>query len=120
MGCQGQLMGTATAVSAQEAKQLIEQHLNDPQFLIIDMRTPNEYRQGHIAGAILVDYYSPHLKETIGRLDRTRTYLVYCRSGNRSGRALNVFSGLGFKQVYHLSQGILEWKAQRLPLVTQG
>ena len=117
LGSLGQASAGVTSVSAQEAKLLIDKHQSDADFVILDIRTPYEYQQGHIPGALLIDYRNTHFKELLGRLDRTKTYLVYCRSGNRSGRALGIFSNLGFDQIYHLSRGILEWQAQRLALV---
>ncbi len=117
LGSLGQAFGGTTSVTAQEAKMLIEKYQSDTDFVILDIRTPSEYRQGHIPGAKLVDYHNPQFKKLLGRLDRSKTYLVYCRSGNRSGRALSIFSELGFKRLYHLSRGILEWQAHQLALV---
>ena len=118
LGSLGQAFGgVITSVSAQEAKLLIDKHQDDSDFVILDIRTPFEFQQGHIQGALLIDYRNPQFKEVLGRLDRSKTYLVYCRSGNRSGRALDIFSNLGFEQIYHLSRGILEWQAERLALV---
>lgn len=117
LGSLGQAFGGVTSVSAQEAKLLIEKRQSDTDFVILDIRTPFEYQQGHISGALLVDYRNPQFKALLGRLDRTKTYLVYCRSGNRSGSALGIFSNLGFEKIYHLSRGILEWQAQQFALV---
>ena len=117
LGSLGQAFGSVTSVSAIEAKRLIENHQSDANFVILDIRTPPEYQKGHISGAILVDYYHPQFKSLLDRLDRGKTYLVYCRSGNRSGRALSIFSSLGFERVYHLARGILDWQAQQLALV---
>lgn len=107
----------ATQLDATAARSLIQQYQDDPDFVILDIRTPAEYNRGHIAGASLIDYYSPQFKAQLDRLDRTKTYLVYCRSGNRSGKAMNLFSGLGFTRVYHLEKGIIDWQAKGLKLV---
>lgn len=100
-----------------EAKTLMAQHEGDPDFAVLDIRTPGEYDQGHIAGAISVDYYNPQFKSRLERLDRAKTYLIYCRSGNRSQKALKIFSDMGFERVYHLSGGVIAWQAKGYDLV---
>lgn len=86
-------------------------------FVLLDVRTPQEYRDGHIAGAVLVDYNSASFKEELGRLDPGKTYLVYCRTGNRSGKAISLMMELRFRKVRHLSGGITKWKEEGLPTV---
>jgi rhodanese-related sulfurtransferase len=103
-------------LGAREAADLLSRHQGDPTLAVIDMRTPTEYRQGHIAGARLVDFYDPSFKSRLDQLDRQKAYLVYCRSGNRTGKALALMKELGFQKVYHLKGGILDWNAHRLPL----
>lgn len=104
-------------LGAAEAKALMAQHTGDADFVILDIRTPAEYGQGHIAGAISIDYYSPQFKSELDRLDRDKTYLVYCRSGNRSKKALQVFNDMGFRHIYHLGGGVIEWRARGYDLV---
>ena len=104
-------------LSAQEAKELIAQHRNDPEFVILDVRTPAEYQQGHIGGAVLLDYYSPRFNQSLDILDRSRTYLIYCRSGSRSGRTSQKLAALGFTKVYDLAGGVLAWNSRKYPLV---
>jgi len=104
-------------LSATEAQALIAKHHGNPDFVILDVRTPAEYDQGHIAGALSIDYYSPQFKFALERLDRGKTYLVYCRSGNRSKQALKIFDDLGFTRIYHMSGGILDWQAKGYKLV---
>lgn len=102
---------------ARQAATLIDEHRDDPQFIILDVRTPVEFQQGHIVGARLLDYHSPDFRQSLEQLDRTKTYLFYCRSGNRSGRTMNIIADMGFEKVYHLQGGIVQWRAQGLPLV---
>ena len=104
-------------VTAQEASDLIQQNKGNPDFLIIDVRTPEEFNDGHIENAILIDFYSEDFKDEIAQLDREKTYFVYCRSGNRSGQTIDILSELGFQEVYHLSAGIREWIEQGFPIV---
>ncbi len=105
------------AVSPKEASTLINQHIGDPDFVILDIRTPKEYQSGHIENSIMIDFYSKTFAADVSRLDKEKTYLIYCRSGNRSARSMELFKKLEFKKVFHLSSGINSWKSEGLPLV---
>jgi rhodanese-related sulfurtransferase len=106
-----------TAVSPKEASALIEKHKGDSGFIILDIRTPGEYQSGHIENAIMIDFYSKTYAEEVNRLDKTKTYLIHCRSGNRSTRSMALFEKLQFEKIYHLSSGINGWNSEGLPLV---
>lgn len=99
-------------VTSQEASDLIQQNQGNLDFRVIDVRTPEEYAEGHIAEAILIDFYAEDFRDEIARLDREKAYFVYCRSGNRSGQAVEIMRELGFVEVYNLSAGIREWVEQ--------
>ncbi len=116
-GCLQTEKGVYKSVSVDEAYRLIQENKNNPNFVIIDVRTPEEFKSGHIEGAINIDYYSPDFKERISRLDRNKTYLVYCESGVRSSLAMIVFKELGFKKVYNMAGGIKKWKDRNYPIV---
>jgi len=103
-------------ITPQEAFTLIQNNKNNPDFVIIDVRTPEEFADGHIAGAINIDYYSETFRDELDKLDKDKTYLIYCRSGNRSGKALNIMEELNFREAYNMSGGIIEWKAEGLPI----
>lgn len=64
--------------------------------MIIDVRTPQEFAEGHLEGAVNIDVNSPEFLETISTLSPTGDYFVYCRSGNRSGQAIAQMEALGF------------------------
>ena len=104
-------------VTPQEASDLIQQNEGNPDFQIIDVRTPQEFDEGHIENAIMIDFYAEDFREKIGRLDKEKAYFVYCRSGNRSGQAVDIMRELGFQEVYNLSAGIREWTGQGFPVV---
>lgn len=101
-------------IGPREAEQLIRENRNNPGFVLIDVRTPNEYINGHIAGSVNIDYHSPVFESKIDSLDRDKTYLLYCRSGNRSGHALSMMKQKNFQKVYHLRGGIISWNQQGL------
>ena len=75
-----------------------------------DIRTPKEFKEGHIAKAINIDYKADTFESQLQKLDRNPTYLMHCRSGRRSGLALDTFGKLGFKHIIHMDDGILGWK----------
>ena len=106
-------------IAPEDAAALIEQHRGDDKFAIIDVRTAEEFEEGHIAGAKNIDYYKNIFRESITKLNPTYTYLVYCRSGNRSSSALKIMKGLGFVSVWNLKGGIREWQAKSLPVETK-
>lgn len=83
--------------------------VDSEEYVIIDIRTPQEFNSEHIQGAINIDYYSPTFEEEISSLDKDKKYLFYCRSGSRSSNALPLFRELGFREVYELQGGIQSW-----------
>lgn len=83
--------------------------LMEKQFQIIDVRTPTEYQEGHIGNALNVDFKSADFIKNISKFDRNKTLLIYCRSGNRSGRASKIMDSLGFTKIYDLEGGFMNW-----------
>lgn len=104
-------------LSAKEALSMINRNKDNSDFIILDIRTLEEYKSGHLENSIRIDYYSEDFEEQLDKLDKNKTYLIYCRSGNRSLKALNIMLELGFKEVYHISGGINEWTAEGYPIV---
>jgi rhodanese-related sulfurtransferase len=82
--------------------------------VVIDVRTPQEYADAHLAGAINIDYYADDFRTQLATLDRTKPYAIYCRSGNRTAKTLRIMRELGFTYVYDLRGGILAWEAAGL------
>ena len=100
-------------IGAAEAGELVESQ-SPP--VVLDVRTPAEFAEGHIAGAINIDFKGESFGEELAKLDRDKTYLMHCRSGNRSGQAKPKFLQLGFQAVYHLDGGMKAWRAAGLPV----
>jgi rhodanese-related sulfurtransferase len=100
-----------------EAHAMIQNNKENQSFVILDVRTPQEYAEGRIENSFIIDFYSPTFKDELDRLDKSKTYLIYCRTGNRSGKTLPVMKKLGFKEVYNMSGGIVQWEAEGLPTV---
>jgi rhodanese-related sulfurtransferase len=85
--------------------------------ITLDVRTPGEFNEGHIEGALLIDFQGGNFENEIASLDKDKTYAVYCRSGNRSGQAVKVMSDAGFTNIYNLNGGVIDWAGAGLPLV---
>jgi phage shock protein E len=81
----------------------------DDNAVLLDIRTPGEYKKGHMPNAVLMNIYEPSFVDDIQQLDKEKTYYLYCRSGNRSYHAGKLMTQFGFKKVYNLSSGILDW-----------
>ena len=109
----GAAASSVTLLAPTEAQALIE----SGEVEVIDVRTPQEYSEGHIEGATLVDFYEPDFADRIAELDRGDEYVVYCRSGNRSSQATALMADVGFADVNDVDGGIVAWEAAGLPVV---
>ena len=77
--------------------------------VLLDVRTPEEFAAGHIPNAINLNYNAPDFTEQVNKLDKSKTYLVYCKAGSRSAGAANIMSTNGFHTIYNLKGGIMAW-----------
>lgn len=84
--------------------------------IVLDVRTTEELRKGFIAGSVNIDYKSDDFRKKISTLDKSKTYLVYCASGIRSSKAVDVMEELGFKTLYELEGGFIAWGENGLPI----
>lgn len=87
-----------------------------PGLVVLDVRTPDEYAEGHLPGATLVDFNAPDFADRLGELDPEVPYLLYCRSGNRSAQARAMMEQLGFADVADVDGGIVAWAGAGLPV----
>ncbi|WP_298498940.1 rhodanese-like domain-containing protein [uncultured Algibacter sp.] len=88
----------------------VEQLAKDDNAVILDVRTDAEVAEGIIKNAIHLDIYKgQEFINEIEELDKSKNYYVYCRSGNRSGKACEIMEQLGFENAYNLEGGMLEW-----------
>lgn len=76
---------------------------------LIDVRTPKEYQEGHIYNAQNIDYFDKSFKVELDKLDKSIPAYVYCRSGGRSAKAMQIMKEMGFTSVYNLKGGFLVW-----------
>lgn len=96
-----------TNMKAVEAAKMLKEN---PKAIVLDIRTPAEFNEGHITGAVNIDYKADSFESDLEKLDRDATYVMHCRSGRRSANSFETFSKLGFKNIVHMDDGILGWK----------
>lgn len=112
------LAGCSTSSNAQDLSvSKFSNKVTEAGVITLDVRTPGEFNEGHIEGALLIDFQSGNFENEIASLDKSKTYAVYCRSGNRSGKAVKVMSDAGFPNLYNLNGGVIDWVSAGLPLV---
>lgn len=108
---------TIEEITPVEALLLIHANPGNPDFIILDVRTPEEFAAGHIEDAVNLDYRGETFNEAISLLDKTRSYLVYCQRGSRSGSTTGMMAVLHFEEVFNMLGGIEAWQAAGLPLL---
>lgn len=100
-------------VDAAKAAELLKssgaEEKESDKIVVLDVRTPEEFKEERIEGAKNVDFKAADFKEMAAKLDKGKPYLVHCRSGKRSTASLEVLKELGFTRIYHLDGGILAW-----------
>ncbi len=84
---------------------------------LIDIRTPQEFRSGHLKNAININYFDPDFLTKMNQLDKNKEVYIYCRSGNRSSSAVRKLEHSGFPKIYDLKDGILNWNKNKLEIV---
>jgi rhodanese-related sulfurtransferase len=101
-------------VDPDEFERLISQKKDDVP-VILDVRTPEEYKAAHLKDAVLIDYKAKDFDQKIKALDKSKTYLVYCASGYRSGSACKKLRALDIPHLYNLKGGITAWQKAGKP-----
>jgi len=109
----------ATPFSALAPAQFSDRMKSDSQVVVVDVRTADECNEGIIPGALMVDFYQEEkMKQAMANWNPSHTYLVYCRSGGRSGQTLELMKASGFKNAYHLEGGMNAWIRAGRPVVS--
>ena len=104
-------LAAARDITAAQARQLLSR---TPKAFLLDVRTPDEYRQGHLRGAVLVPL--GELERRMGEVPRNRTVLVYCAVGSRSRMAAGLLARKGYGEVYNMGDGIVGWYRSGFPI----
>lgn len=104
-------------VSPDEAAQIQADPPAD--LVILDVRTAEEFQEGHLEDAVMLDFYREDFAQELAQLDPDQPYLLYCRSGNRSGQTATIMEQLGFADVADIDGGIVAWGEASLPVVSE-
>ncbi|RBP32960.1 rhodanese-related sulfurtransferase [Oceanihabitans sediminis] len=91
------------------SKEAFKSQIENNEVQLIDVRTPEEFAEGHIEGAVNIDYYSEDLTEKLNKLNKEAPVYLYCRSGNRSNKTSKQLEEMGFTEIYDLEGGILNY-----------
>ncbi|KAA3625012.1 MAG: T9SS C-terminal target domain-containing protein [Bacteroidetes bacterium] len=94
---------------------VINANYYNPEFVILDVRTPGEYNPQHLEDAININFYDADFSDQLDLLNKEKKYLIHCKSGGRSSLTMNIMDTLGFQEVYNMVGGILSWNAAALP-----
>jgi len=108
---------TVPVITAQDAFSQIQKNKNNPGFVLLDVRTADEFEAEHLADAVNIDYRSPDFKTNIDQLDRDKEYLIYCGVGVRGKAAAEILIEFGFGKVHNLTGGITAWIDAGYPTV---
>lgn len=102
-----------TNISAEE----LAETLSKETIQLIDVRTPQEFSQGHIETSVNIDFLSENFNKNIEVLDKTKPVYVYCKSGRRSAKSTEAFKSAGFNKIYNLYGGFLNWNGKKYKIV---
>lgn len=100
----------SSLISVDQIKEVLKEN---PNVLLLDVRTPEEYKQGHLPGAKNIDFQSDDFQEKIDKLPKDQPVYLYCRSGNRSAKATSLIREMGFPHTYDMEGGFLKWEKEQ-------
>jgi rhodanese-related sulfurtransferase len=106
-------VSTPKNISVDDAEKLLK---SDSKVIVLDVRTADEFKDGHIPGAKNIDFFSDDFAKQIAALDKSKTYLVHCAAGGRSAKACKVFEKEQLPSVYHLNEGFKAWEKAGKPI----
>ena len=105
------------SITPEKALSMINKNKNNSNFIILDVRTPIEYQNGHFEGSKNIDYKSKDFTKVVSEMDKNKMYILYCRSGVRSAKSYDIMKKLNFTNVYNVEGGIKRWMKNGFPIV---
>lgn len=114
-GCTLSAQHNVSEISVSDYK---NKYTNDTTIVVLDVRTPDEFKTGHLPRAINMDWYGADFGKQVAVIDTSRTIVVYCRSGKRAANAIEKMQNMGFKHLTNLKGGIQEWIKTDTVIVT--
>ncbi|MCX6140940.1 MAG: rhodanese-like domain-containing protein [Candidatus Kapabacteria bacterium] len=108
--------GSSGDVSTASAEKMVK---DTKGLIILDVRTPEEYAAGHLANAKLMNYYDKNFTDQLKTLPKSKSVLIYCKSGRRSAETLALMKKLGYKKAYNMLGGFVAWSNEKRPSTTK-
>lgn len=102
-----------TVISPQEVREAV---YDSNSHQLIDVRTIEEFDEGHLKKAQNICVTDSDFKENVAKLDKSQPVYVYCRSGKRSAKAAEILKDMGFKEIYDMEGGFLKWEDENLEI----
>ena len=99
-------------ISVEEAYEMIKEFDGDTMFVLVDIRSDEEFEGGIIEDAVTLEFKDPELNEKLDTMHREKIYIVYCRTGRRSGITIAEMKEMGFLEVYSMKGGIVRWRQE--------
>lgn len=109
-GCNAWKHGKSFSYTELNPGDFANQLTNDNGYILVDVRTPKEYRNGHMKNAVNISYFNSWFTDSIKKLDRSKTIYMYCQTQHRSPLASRKMKKLGFKKIYDLKGGFVKWE----------
>jgi rhodanese-related sulfurtransferase len=106
----------ANVIESVPVQKFEELTVSDANTIILDVRTPEEFADGHLKGAMLTDFQNQDFKNEIDKLDKSKTYLIYCKAGVRQEKAAEHMKSIGFENIYLLEGGFTAWQQEGKPI----
>ena len=94
-----------------------EKKMAQPDVQLVDVRTPEEFNEGHLENALNIDFTNDDFDDKVASLDKNKPVMLYCKAGGRSAKAASKLKELGFKNITDLEGGILNWTSENKPVV---
>jgi len=105
------------SISVKQAFKLIEENKVNPNFVVLDVRKPEDFQKEHIANAMNIDFKSDSFSFKLDKLDKSKAYLINCYGGFRSKNTMKMMKEKGFQKLYNMKGGFMKWRAKRYPVV---
>jgi rhodanese-related sulfurtransferase len=107
--CGQQTGNSSTAQGGDISVEKAAEKMQEPNVIILDVRTPREFASGHIGGATNINISSADFNQRLKEVPKDTAVVVYCRSGGRSAKAMRIMQDQGFTEVYNMQGGIMAW-----------
>jgi rhodanese-related sulfurtransferase len=106
------------SISVKQAFKIITENKDNSNFVILDVRKPEDFQKEHIAKAMNIDFKSDSFSIKLDNLDKNKTYLINCYGGFRSKNTMKMMKEKGFVKLYNMKGGFIKWKLKKLPTIS--